>query len=96
MHPDQILRESELRALDGLGHTRRWDYIAAGIYPKPFRLSDGGRAKGWFGREIAAWQAWRKARRDGTAPEGSTWKDFLVEGGDDDPPQAGPHYAGLP
>ena len=66
-----------MKAFDGLGHTQRADYIERGIYPQPFKLSDGGRAKAWFGSEVAAFQRWRKARRDGTAAEGSTWRDFL-------------------
>ena len=83
MNPDRMIREKELHTIDGLKHTQRHEYIKRGIYPPPMKLSDAGRAGAWSGRELSAWQAWRRARRDGTAPEGSTWRDFLTVDGND-------------
>jgi predicted DNA-binding transcriptional regulator AlpA len=73
----RVLRESKLHPYDGLGHAQRGKYIEQGLYPPPFKLSDGGRAKAWFESEILAYQRWRRARRDGTAAQGSLWRDYL-------------------
>jgi len=35
--------------------------ILSGEIPTPIALSDGGRARGWFGRTIIAWQKEREA-----------------------------------
>jgi predicted DNA-binding transcriptional regulator AlpA len=53
---NQVLREKELRAYDGLGKTQRQVMIDRGEYPAPFRISEGGRAKAWILAEILAWQ----------------------------------------
>jgi hypothetical protein len=50
-----------------------------GHYPRPFKLTPGGRHKAWLASEIAAYQAWRRAVRDGTATKKSTWRDYLIE-----------------
>jgi predicted DNA-binding transcriptional regulator AlpA len=86
--PDTLLRERDLQAYDTLGHSRRWDYIAAGSYPKPIRLSEGGRHKAWYASEICAWQHHRAAVRDGTAKPGSSWRDYLPEPGQTQAPVA--------
>ena len=80
--PDRLIRERDLKDYDGFGPTWRWDCIARGEYPKPIKLSEGGRYKGWLSRDIAAWQRWREARRDGKAGPDSSWKDFLAKPGD--------------
>ena len=38
--------------------------FSAGEFPKPFRLSDSGRAKGWDEDETIEWQAQRMASRE--------------------------------
>jgi predicted DNA-binding transcriptional regulator AlpA len=74
----RILRQKELKAFDGLGRdTKRNELIARGEYPSPFPLSEGGRTKGWWERELLAWQRWRAARQEGRAAPGSSWRDFL-------------------
>jgi predicted DNA-binding transcriptional regulator AlpA len=79
MTPDRVIRERDLAAFDGLAHTRRWDLVMSGAYPKPFKLTPNGRHKAWLASEVAAYQAWRKAVRDGTAPKKATWKDYLID-----------------
>jgi predicted DNA-binding transcriptional regulator AlpA len=76
--PDQIIRESDLQKYDGLGHAWRWECMyERGDYPPPIKLSEGGRYKAWLASEIAAWQRWRAARRDGTAGPKTSWRDFV-------------------
>jgi predicted DNA-binding transcriptional regulator AlpA len=77
MQPDRLIRQAELNQFDGLKHTQRDEAVKKGKYPPPAKILEGGRAKAWFGSEIAAYQRWRKADRDGTAAEGSSWKDYL-------------------
>jgi predicted DNA-binding transcriptional regulator AlpA len=74
----RILRQKELRSYDGLGRdTKRDELIARGEYPPPFKLSEGGRTKAWWESEVLAWQRWRKARQEGKAAPGSSWRDYL-------------------
>jgi hypothetical protein len=49
-----------------------------GEYPRPFKLTPGGRNKAWFETEVLAYQRWRRAVRDGTAAKKSTWEDYLM------------------
>jgi predicted DNA-binding transcriptional regulator AlpA len=53
----------------GYSISRQEDKIKTGEIPRPISLSDFGRAKGWFGRTILAWQAEREAaaKRDTVA-----------------------------
>jgi hypothetical protein len=74
----RVFRERELPEQDGLQRTARKEQIEAGKYPPPAKANEGGRAKIWFADEVHAWQRWRRACRDGTAPEGSTWRDYLA------------------
>ena len=60
----RILRKRDLHAYDGLGNTRRAELFKEGKYPKPFKLTAGGRAIGWWQDEIAAYQGKLAAARD--------------------------------
>jgi predicted DNA-binding transcriptional regulator AlpA len=73
----RIIRERGLFDFVGLKRTAVADLIEKGEFPKPIPLIDGGRSKGWWEDELSAWQQWRLAIRDGTAKEGSGWRDFL-------------------
>jgi predicted DNA-binding transcriptional regulator AlpA len=80
MHsPERVIRERDLKDYDGLGHSARWYQIEKGTYPPPIKLSDKPIRphKAWLASDIAAWQAWRAAKRDARAPKGSSWKDYL-------------------
>ena len=59
----QILREPEVLKASGYRPTQLWTLIQQGKFPAPIRLSEGGRAKGWFADEIEAFQEARVAER---------------------------------
>jgi predicted DNA-binding transcriptional regulator AlpA len=40
----------------GLSNAHLYQAIKEGAIPAPVSISDGGRARGWFGRQIIAWQ----------------------------------------
>ena len=60
----RFLREREVIRRCGYGRTQLNELIERGEFPKPFRLSDSGRAKGWDEDEIIEWQAQRMASRE--------------------------------
>ena len=49
---NQIVRQADGWKYFGYGHSRLEELIRAGKIPKPFPLVEGGRAKGWLGRQI--------------------------------------------
>jgi prophage regulatory protein len=60
----RILREPEVLQASGYRKTQLDLLIQQGKFPKPIRLSEGGRARGWFEDEIIAFQEARRAERD--------------------------------
>lgn len=56
LNPDMFYRHSDGWRYFGYSISRLDDKIKTGEIPKPIPLSDEGRAKGWFGRTIIAWQ----------------------------------------
>jgi predicted DNA-binding transcriptional regulator AlpA len=62
LRPDDFYRMSEAERFFGYRHSRLPEAIEKGAIPKPIAISDGGRAKGWFGRQIIAWQKEREAK----------------------------------
>jgi prophage regulatory protein len=60
----RILREREVLAASGYRKTQLELLIQKGKFPKPIRLSEGGRARGWFEDEVIAHQEARRAERD--------------------------------
>lgn len=56
-----IIRTHRLPALTGLGRTRIQELIASGEFPKPFPLTDSGRAKGIFEDDLIEWQRRRSS-----------------------------------
>ncbi|WP_422388619.1 helix-turn-helix transcriptional regulator [Bradyrhizobium symbiodeficiens] len=57
----RIVRIRDLSQWTGLGRTRNQELIASGELPKPFSLTDSGRAKGVFEDELIEWQRRRSS-----------------------------------
>lgn len=64
LHPDQVIRFGEGARWFGYKETQLRDLIAKGAIPAPFRLSPGGRAVGWLGRQILEFHRARLAAED--------------------------------
>lgn len=60
----RIIRLRELPTWVGLQRTQIDELIQRGQFPKPIKLNDDGRAKGWLESEVVAWQQERIAKRD--------------------------------
>ena len=48
----RIFRMKDLPTITGLQPSTIYEHIAAGKFPKPFKLTPGGRAAGWFDTTI--------------------------------------------
>ena len=48
----RIFRMKDLPMITGLQPSTIYEHIAAGKFPKPFKLTPGGRAAGWFDTTI--------------------------------------------
>jgi|TARA_B110000977_G_C10943703_1_gene441841 predicted DNA-binding transcriptional regulator AlpA len=48
----RIFRMKDLPEITGLQPSTIYEQIAAGKFPKPFKLTSGGRAAGWFDTTI--------------------------------------------
>jgi prophage regulatory protein len=59
-----ILRMAQLKAATGKSRSEIYDDIKQGKFPRPVRLSRGGKAVGWLETEILEWQRNRIAERD--------------------------------
>src|SRR3954452_7360376 len=62
IHPDHFYRYNEGYKWFGYMSTQMNERIKSGDVPMPVRLSDDGRAKGWYGRVILAHQAKREEK----------------------------------
>jgi hypothetical protein len=65
LHPRGIYRKETGPKWFGLGPTQIDEGIKTGKIPRPFALTEGGKAKGWTGQQIIDYQAERIAT---TAP----------------------------
>ena len=61
-HLERFLRRPEVERLTGLKHTRLYELIKRGEFPRPVRISEG--AVAWLASEVSGWQAGRVAARD--------------------------------
>jgi predicted DNA-binding transcriptional regulator AlpA len=75
----KILRYPAVIEATGLNRSKIEDLSAAGDFPKGVKLSNGGRAVGFFADEVELYLDWRRAERDGTTTE--TWKEWLAKRG---------------
>ena len=48
----RVFRMKDLPKITGLQPSTIYEHIAAGKFPKPFKLTPGGRAVGWFDTTI--------------------------------------------
>lgn len=62
-----LLRRDEVEALLSVRHTWLEKAVARGEFPKPIKISDGGRAVAWISTEVEAYIRSRAAARDGEA-----------------------------
>ena len=62
--PYRLVRERDLPAYVGLKRTQISELIKRGEFPRPIKLSEGGRAKAWLEDELLIWQRQRLAKRD--------------------------------
>ena len=60
----EIIRRPAVKRATGYGDTQLDELVRSGELPAPIRLSDGGRARGWFADEIAEYQERRAAARE--------------------------------
>lgn len=60
----RILRQQDVLDFTGLSKSQIAAMVARGQFPQPIKLSEGGRAKGWFETELIDWQERRAAARD--------------------------------
>jgi len=60
----RVLRKPEVLAASGYRPTQLDLLIEQGRFPRPIRLSEGGRALGWYEDEVVAFQQARIAERD--------------------------------
>ncbi|MEK9572500.1 MAG: AlpA family phage regulatory protein [Paracoccaceae bacterium] len=65
----KILRMKDLPAITGLQPSTIYDRIAAGKFPKPFKLTPGGRAAGWFDSTIYSYLAVRAESENSNSNE---------------------------
>jgi prophage regulatory protein len=71
--PYRLVRERDLPAYAGLKRTQISELIKRGEFPRPIKLSNGGRAKAWLEEELLIWQRQRLATRDaGKESQGGT------------------------
>jgi len=61
----RLLRRAALLPYVGGGKTSVFDLIQKDEFPRPINLSDGGRNVAWLEDEVADWQQYRRAKRDG-------------------------------
>jgi len=60
INPDHFYRLYEARKFFGYGPSTVEEKIRTKELPQPVALSDSGRARGWFGRQIIQWQRERE------------------------------------
>jgi predicted DNA-binding transcriptional regulator AlpA len=60
----RVIRKRDLSQFAGLQRTQINALIKQGEFPAPIKLSDSGRAVGWFEDELIQWQQERLAARD--------------------------------
>jgi predicted DNA-binding transcriptional regulator AlpA len=57
----QVIRHAQVCQKLQISSAKLFDLVAQGIFPRPFTLIPGGRAVGWFERDVDAWILDRKS-----------------------------------
>jgi predicted DNA-binding transcriptional regulator AlpA len=69
----RLIRETECRALTGLGRTTRWVLERRGLFPKRCRITEAtGHIVGWLESDLVRWVEARAAGRPWRTPEVGT------------------------
>ena len=61
---NRLYRFRDLPQVVGLKRTQIQKLIDEGKFPRPIKLSDGGRAVAWLEEDLSRWQTQRVAARD--------------------------------
>jgi predicted DNA-binding transcriptional regulator AlpA len=72
--PDVIVRLPAVEQFAGKKRSQIFDDVKLGLFPRPIKLTDGGRAIGWLRRELFEWQRSRVAARDKMIAEDTALK----------------------
>jgi len=60
----RLVRLPVVLDFSGYGRTQLFEAVKRGEFPRPIRLTPGGRAIAWDEAELLDWKAARKAARD--------------------------------
>jgi prophage regulatory protein len=60
---DTFLRLAAVMKATGLGRSTIYELVAAGLFPRPVKISANGKAVGWPASEVAQYQRDRMAAR---------------------------------
>jgi predicted DNA-binding transcriptional regulator AlpA len=60
----KALRKGAVLAATGFGHSKLYDLIAKGLFPKPTKIDPDGRVSVWWEDEVIEYQQRAIARRD--------------------------------
>lgn len=63
----RVLRLPAVLEATGYSRSQLQEKINKGEFPAPFKLSDSGRAKGWFEDDVIDWQVSRTGEPGSTA-----------------------------
>lgn len=79
MTTPKILRYPAVEEATGINRSKIEEMVMTGDFPKAVKLTDGGRAVGFFADEVALYIEWRRACRDEATKE--TWPQWLEKRG---------------
>jgi predicted DNA-binding transcriptional regulator AlpA len=79
MSTPKLMRYPEVEEQTGNNRSKIEEEVVAGNFPKPVKLTEGGRAVGFFSDDIELYIEWRRARRDEATEE--TWKEWFAKRG---------------
>jgi prophage regulatory protein len=60
----RLLRLRDVERFAGIRRTQIYQHVQDGTFPRPIKITDGGRAIAWPEEELVAWREERLAARD--------------------------------